>query len=156
MIPLRFTICRVGELPPPDYDTRAPLDAPPSVVQFWRSVISTQPDHEPDKENLVAILLDAKLRPKGYHLVALGSLNECIAHPREIFRPAIICGAYGFVLAHNHPSGDPAPSEADRRLTRRLQEASELLQIRVLDHVVIGEAEKDTPRYFSFREEGLL
>lgn len=153
---LRFTICRVGEATPPDYDTTAPVDSPQAVLDFWRSVITKRPDHESDKESLVAILLNAKMRPVGYHVVAVGSLNECIAHPREILRPAIIIAAYAFVLAHNHPSGDPAPSQADQRLTRRLYEAAELLQIRLLDHVIIGDGSGGCETSYSFREAGIL
>jgi len=88
--------------------------------------------------------------------VSRGSLNESIAHPREIFRPAIAKGAYAIAVAHNHPSGDPQPSEADRRLTRRLAEAGTLLQIPLVDHVIIGAQRGDNPAYFSFREAGLI
>lgn len=132
------------------------MDTPAAVVEFWRNIIATKPEYEPDKEHLVSIQLNTRLRPAGYHLIAIGGLNECIAHPREILRPAIVVAAYGFVLVHNHPSGDPAPSEADRRLTRRLQEASELLQIRFVDHVVVGEENASSTSHFSFREAGLL
>src|SRR6266567_3295161 len=90
------------------------------------------------KESLRVILLDTR-----YHLirieeVSLGSVNESIAHPREIFRPAIIYSAFALIVVHNHPSGDPTPSEADQRLTRRLKEAAELLKITLLDHIIIG------------------
>ena len=82
-----------------------------------------------DREVLRVLLLDTKLRLLAVEDVALGSLNECIAHPREIFRPAIIHSAYAAILVHNHPSGDPAPSQADHRLTRQLGDAAKLLQI---------------------------
>lgn len=153
---LRFTICRVGEATSPDYDAGVALDSPQAVVNFWHTVIAVRPDHEGDKECLIAILLNAKLRPLGYHIVALGSVNECIAHPREILRPAIIVAAYAFVLTHNHPSGDPSPSQSDQRLTRRLSDASELLQIRLLDHVIIGDGSSCGSACYSFRESGLL
>ena len=109
------------------------------------------------QESLRVLLLDTR-----YHLirieeVSLGSMNESIAHPREIFRPALIYSAYAIIVAHNHPSGDPTPSEADRRLTRRLKEVSELLKISLLDHVIIGiPGANGTPGYTSFRELGLL
>jgi len=157
MTPLRFTINRIGEPSLQELAAaKTSLDSPASVVDFWQSIIAARPDHEPDKENLVTIQLNTRLRPIGYHLVALGGLNESIAHPREILRPAILVAAHGFVLAHNHPSGDPSPSEADRRLTRRLQEASELLQLRFVDHVVVGEQNASITSHYSFREAGML
>ncbi|MDQ6861456.1 MAG: DNA repair protein RadC [Verrucomicrobiota bacterium] len=107
-------------------------------------------------ESLRVLLLDTR-----YHLIRVeeisrGSLNESIAHPREVFRPAIISAAYGIVVAHNHPSGDPSPSQSDHSLTRRLREAAELLQIRLLDHVIIGAPAEGRLPYFSFKEAGVL
>lgn len=107
-------------------------------------------------ESLRLLLLDTRLRVQHVEEVSIGSLNECIAHPREILRPAIVLSAYGFVLVHNHPSGDPAPSEADRRLTRRIKDAAQLLQIEFLDHVIIGRPNAEGPPYFSFKEHGFL
>lgn len=108
------------------------------------------------KESLRVLLLNTR-----YHLirieeVSLGSLNECIAHPREIMHSCVTHSAYAFILAHNHPSGDPSPSRADRELTRRISEAAGLLQIRLLDHVIVGSAVAEGDPYFSFREMGLL
>ena len=108
------------------------------------------------KESLRIILLDTR-----YHLikseeVSLGSVNESIAHPRDVFRPPIIYSAYAVVVVHNHPSGDPSPSQADHSLTRRLREAAELLQIKLLDHVIIGAPAAGRLPYFSFKEMGAL
>ncbi len=108
------------------------------------------------KESLRVILLDTKYHLLRIHEVSLGSLNESVAHPREIFQPALTYSAYAFILVHNHPSGDPTPSEADRRLTIRLTEASRLLQIQMLDHVIIGSSDNGRQPYFSFREAGLI
>jgi DNA repair protein RadC len=108
------------------------------------------------KESLRVVLLDTKLHLIKVHEISLGSLNESIAHPREIFQPAITYSAYAFILVHNHPSGDPTPSDADRRLTIRLNEASKLLQIQMLDHVIIGNGDNGRNAYFSFREAGLI
>ena len=109
-----------------------------------------------DREVLRVLLLDTKLRLLAAEDVALGSLNECIAHPREIFRPAIMHSAYAAILVHNHPSGDPAPSQADNRLTRQLGDAAKLLQINFLDHIIIGLPDGGRVPYFSFREAGVL
>ena len=83
-------------------------------------------------------------------------MNEATAHPREIFRPVIAAGAYGFAIMHNHPSGDPSPSRADESITRRIYEAGQLLQIRLIDHVIVGEPSPGRSPYYSFREAGLV
>ena len=132
------------------------MDAPESARRFWDEVVAIQPDHEPDKENLVVVLLDVRFRPFAWNRVALGSLTEATAHPREILRPVIVGAAHGFVMFHNHPSGDPTPSAADRSVTRRVHDAAALLQIRFHDHLIIGEQTPGTSGYFSFREHGLI
>ncbi len=109
-----------------------------------------------DREVVKAVLLDTKLRLIRLEAIAVGSLNECVAHPREIFRPAIVHSAYALILIHNHPSGDPTPSQADHRLTRQLREAAALLQIRFLDHIIIGTPAGGRHPYFSFRDAGCL
>jgi DNA repair protein RadC len=108
------------------------------------------------KESLRVILLDTR-----YHLIrveeiSLGSINESIAHPRDVFRPAVISSAYAVIVVHNHPSGDASPSQTDHSLTRRLAEAAELLQIKLLDHIIIGAPSEGNPGYFSFKEAGVL
>jgi DNA repair protein RadC len=108
------------------------------------------------RESLRVILVDTKLKLLRVEEISLGSLNEAIGHPREIFRPALLYSAYGLLVVHNHPSGDPSPSEADRRLTQRLRGAAELLSIRLLDHVILGNAEGGRVPWFSFREAGVL
>lgn len=108
------------------------------------------------KESLRIILLDTRYNLIRIEEVSLGSVNESIAHPRDVFRPALIYSAYAVVVAHNHPSGDPAPSQADHSLTRRLREAAELLQIKLLDHVIIGAPAEGRLPYFSFKEMGVL
>ncbi|MBA3881181.1 MAG: DNA repair protein RadC [Chthoniobacterales bacterium] len=108
------------------------------------------------KESLRVILLDTRYHVIRIQEVSLGSLNESIAHPRDVFRPAVISSAYAIVVAHNHPSGDPSPSQADHSLTRRLSEAAELLQIKLLDHIIIGAPAEGRKPYFSFKEAGVL
>jgi DNA repair protein RadC len=105
---------------------------------------------------LVTIMLNTRYVAVGHSMISIGSMNECTAHPREIFRPVVATGAYGFVLMHNHPSGDPSPSEADTRLTRRLAEGSGILQVGLLDHVIVGAPTEFRPGYFSFKEAGIL
>ncbi len=108
------------------------------------------------KESLRIVLLDTKFMLLRVEEISMGTINESIAHPREIFRPAFIYSAYALILVHNHPSGDPSPSDADYRMTRRLREGADLLQIRFFDHVIIGSADNGRLPYFSFKEAGLM
>ena len=126
------------------------------ALEFWNEKIITKDFFDEEKEHLVVLVLNTKLKIKGYNLVSIGSLNESLAHPREIFRPVIALSGYGFILMHNHPSGDPAPSQADHRLTKSLREAASILQIQFLDHVIAGKAMDGNSGYFSFREAGCL
>ncbi len=96
----------------------------------------------------------AKGKPKA---VTQGLLNASLVHPREIFREAVRSAAAAVVLAHNHPSGDPTPSAEDVRITRQLIDAGKIMDIKVLDHVVLGRPGDDSGRAFtSMREEGLI
>lgn len=109
-----------------------------------------------ERESLRVVLLDTKLHLIRVEEISLGSLNETTAHPREILRPAIVHAAFAFVLVHNHPSGDPSPSDADRRMTRKLIEAAAMMQIRMNDHIVIGAPAPGRLPYFSFAESGMM
>lgn len=139
----------VRECPGPDYLHK--VDTPQLAAEYWRANIATAPHFNPDVECVAVLLLNTKLRVKGHAIVSIGSLNEAHASPREIFRGAVAAAAFAIVLMHNHPSGEPEPSEADRRFTRRLKEAGAILMIHLQDHVVIGHG-----RHFSFRETGCL
>lgn len=97
-------------------------------------------------------LLDAKLRLIRTEVISRGTLTASIVHPREAFRPAVRNAASGVIFAHNHPSGDPAPSDEDRRITGRLEEVGRILGIPLLDHVIVGRG----PRYYSFADSGEL
>lgn len=103
------------------------------------------------RENFVAICLNAKLQVESKTVISIGDLSNAPVHPREVFAPAVRRGAAAVILAHNHPSGDPAPSDDDIAVTARLLEASEIMGIKLLDHIIIGHG-----RYYSFRSEGLL
>lgn len=103
------------------------------------------------KEQFIVILLDSKNRVIGTELVSEGTLTDSLVHPREVFRPAILQHAASIVVAHNHPSGDPHPSEEDCDLTQTLTEAGKTLSIPVLDHLIIGDG-----TYYSFQEDEAL
>jgi DNA repair protein RadC len=90
------------------------------------------------REHFLVLLLNARHEVMGQETVSVGSLNASIVHPREVFRPAVLASAAAVVLVHNHPSGDPEPSEEDLSITKRLVEAGELLGISVLDHVIVA------------------
>ena len=131
-------------------------DSPERSYDLWQSIVATQPDHEPDKENLVVFILNTRLAPFAWHRVSLGTISETNAHPREILRPVIASAGHGFIVLHNHPSGDPCPSRADENITRRLVEAATLMQVRFLDHVIIGQPAPGRSPYYSFRESGII
>jgi DNA repair protein RadC len=90
------------------------------------------------REHFLVILLNARHEATAIETVSIGSLNASIVHPREVFKPAVLASAASVVLVHNHPSGDPEPSEEDLTITKRLVEAGELLGISVLDHVIVA------------------
>jgi DNA repair protein RadC len=102
------------------------------------------------------LMLNTRRRLIGHPTkIADGTLDTILVHPREVFKPAIEANAAAIVLVHNHPSGDPTPSEADIKVTRDLIRAGQLLKIEVLDHVIIGRATQERPRDFvSLRELG--
>ena len=124
-------------------------DNPQRAADYWRLHIETHPNFEPERECLVVLLLNTRFRVKGHHLISTGTLDTLLVHSREVFRAAIIAAAHSVMLMHNHPSGDPTPSDADIRVTRDLIRAGQLLKIEVLDHVVIGR-----PGHRSLRELG--
>ena len=103
------------------------------------------------KECFWCLLLDGNIRILKVVRVSEGSLTSSLVHPREVYRPAIREAAAGVLFVHNHPSGDPSPSQEDIQITSRLIEAGKIVGIRALDHVIIG-----AHRYFSFVDQGLF
>jgi DNA repair protein RadC len=134
-----------------DQVAKEPLDGPERIYSLFAGELI-----QADREVLAAALVDTRFRLIKKVQISVGTLNEALAHPREILKAAVCHSAYGFVLAHNHPSGDPRPSDADLRLTRRVADAAKVLQIHFLDHVIVGQRILDNPPYFSFKEAGLL
>ena len=108
-------------------------------------------------EHLHVALLNTRRRLIRLIEISTGSLDTILVHPREVFKPAIVFNASALVLAHNHPSGDPSPSEADIRMTRDLIRAGQLLKIEVLDHLILGQRTAERPRdYVSLKELGFF
>jgi DNA repair protein RadC len=121
---------------------RTPRDVADLLMQDMRYL---------DREHFKAVFLNVKNQVLDVVTVSVGTLNSSLVHPRELFKDAIKASSSGVILVHNHPSGDPTPSDNDKELTIRLCEAGKVLGISVLDHVVIGDS-----RYVSFRETGLI
>lgn len=104
-----------------------------------------------EQEELICMMLDTKNHLLGEEMIFKGTVNASLVSPREVFLAAISYHAVGILLVHNHPSGDPAPSQADLDFTQRILEAGELLGIPLLDHIIIGDC-----RYLSFRQQGIF
>jgi len=119
---------------------------PEAVVKAIRASIKDKA-----KEHFKLILLNPRNKIIGISTISIGTLNASLVHPREVFKDAIMHSAASVVLAHNHPSGDPEPSEDDLTITKRLIEAGKILGIEVTDHVVISKS-----GFFSFKEKGLI
>ena len=110
-----------------------------------------------DFESVRVICLNTQHMVLAVEEVTRGTLNESLFHPREAFRPALARQAHAVILVHNHPSGNPQPSEADLHVTRRMKEAGALLQVELLDHVILGRRARGVEKnFFSFKNEGLL
>ncbi|WP_303905239.1 JAB domain-containing protein [Thiohalomonas denitrificans] len=103
------------------------------------------------KEKFITINLDTKNRVVCFEVVAIGSLNAIHARPMEVFRTSIMVNAASAIVVHNHPSGDPNPSQADIHFTQRLVNLSQEMGLNLIDHVIIG-----TGKYYSFFDSGVL
>lgn len=103
------------------------------------------------KEYMKAILLNIKCGLISIEEISVGSINSSIVHPREVFAPAIKRSCASLILVHNHPSGDPSPSQEDLNITRRLVEGGSLLGIEVVDHLIIGDG-----KYVSLKDKGIM
>jgi len=129
----------------PDGDAVPLVRGPETVFDLCRDIRAA------NREHFVGFYLNSRNQVLRREVISIGSLNASIVHPREVFQPAIAVSAASLILAHNHPSGDPTPSEEDLAITRRLVEAGRIIGIDVLDHVVVA---KDA--YASFKERKLL
>lgn len=131
------------------------FDNPDAVAGFWRSSIAASPTFVNCQENFHVLLLTPRRRSLGHQLVGLGIVDQVVVHAREVFRAAVVAAAHAIIMIHNHPSGDPSPSEADIRVTRELIRAGNILKIEVLDHLIMGEMmEGRVKDYTSLRELG--
>jgi DNA repair protein RadC len=128
-----------------------PMDKPEQVCNLLGDEMRQLPH-----ESLRVIALNGKLRLLAIEEISRGTINETVAHPRDVLRVPILNQAYGFILTHNHPSGDPAPSQSDFIFTRKVCDAAKIMQVPFLDHVILGAPRESGPSWFSFKEAGLL
>lgn len=131
-----------GSAPEERYTVRTPHDAAELLMEDMRYL---------NKEHFVCLFLNTKNHVIGRETISVGSLNATIVHPREVFRSAIQRNSASILCAHNHPSGDPAPSREDIELTKRLAEAGAVVGIEVLDHLIIGDG-----CFTSLKEKGCM
>ena len=111
-----------------------PMASPQDVADYlWPRIT------DPQKEHFFCVLLDVKGSVIRLHTVSIGTLDSSLVHPREVFKEAVAASSSSVIVAHNHPSGDPAPSAEDRQVTTRLVEAGRILGIDVIDHIIFGE-----------------
>ncbi len=103
-------------------------------------------------EGLYVLLVDTQLHHIRTVLISQGTVNQTTCHPRDVLRPIIQQQAYGFILVHNHPSGNPSPSPQDDQITQRIVKASDLMQVRFVDHIIIGQSIDNRDPYYSYRE----
>jgi DNA repair protein RadC len=113
-------------------------ETPEQAAAYWRLHIEPHPHYNPECECFVILFLNTRKRVKGHQLLTLGTMDTMLVHPREVFRAAVISSAAAILLMHNHPSGEPTPSEADIKTTRDMIRAGQLLKIEVIDHVIMG------------------
>src|SRR5437763_16731505 len=109
--PIEFKVIRIRECVAPSQE----IQTPETAVEYWNQNIATAPWFDESKECLVVLILNTRRRIIGHNLVSLGGLDNCIAHAREVFRPAIVAAGSAIIIMHNHPSGDASPSEAEIR-----------------------------------------
>ncbi len=147
--PVRCRLVRVGlvrEHARPPGVPSVPVSGPARAEAILRAILPE------DREGFAVIHLDARHAPVSVEVVSVGCLNSSIVHPREVFKGAILAGAAAIIVGHNHPSGDPEPSDEDLSITRRLAECGTLLGVALLDHVIIGRPGARV----SLRERGAL
>lgn len=129
-------------VPAEEFVIRSPKDGANYVMESMRHL---------NQEHLLVLFLDTKNRIIHKQTIFIGSLNASIVHPREIFREAVKRTSASIICVHNHPSGDPTPSQEDIQVTKRLVEAGKIMGIELLDHIIIGNR-----KYTSLKEKGYL
>ena len=131
------------------YDVEKKITYPIDAANVINAVFNLANE---DKEKFGILVLDTKNKVNAAHIVSMGSLDSTLVHPREVFKLAILNNAASIICFHNHPSGDPGPSEEDINVTKRLERAGKILGIQIVDHIIIGSEN----RYVSFKQENII
>jgi DNA repair protein RadC len=139
---------RVQLVREPGMNPGQPCRSSEDLYHYARSIYATL---DADKEHFTLVVMNNKNRVQGFKVISTGSLTASLVHPREVWRAALYLAGAAVAFVHNHPSGDPAPSPEDIDITKRLKETADMLGIRILDHVILG-----NDRYFSFTDKGML
>lgn len=145
--PKEWKLIALRECPTPE--NMMLCDTPERAAEYWKIHVKPEAKFDPERECFVIMFLNTRRRVRGHQFLSHGTLDTILVHPREVFRVAITMAAAAVVLMHNHPSGEPEPSEADIKVTRDLIRGGQLLKIEVLDHVIVG-----NPKFCSLRELG--
>lgn len=148
-----FKVCRMNDAP---LASQPKCDNAQTVGRWLRDQLATAVMFRPDVENLIVVNLSARLWPIGFEIISNGTLDTILCHPREVFKSAIVSNAHSIILAHNHPSGDPTPSEADIKVTRDMYRAGQLMRIELRDHIILGDRTYPGQGICSLREMGYL
>ena len=146
--PQEWKLISLRECPTPE--SLQLCDTPDTAANYWRANVVTNPYYNSECETLAVLMVNARRRVKGHCVVSTGTMDTILVHPREVFRLAVIASAHAIIVMHNHPSGDPTPSEADIKVTRDLIRAGQLLKLEVLDHVIVGHGKHASLRELGF------
>ncbi|MBN1057075.1 JAB domain-containing protein [Clostridium botulinum] len=122
------------------------ISTPIEAVNLLRNLLE-----DCDREKMLVCCLNTKNEPTNISVVSIGSLNSSIVHPREVFKTAIVSNSASILIAHNHPSGNTTPSKEDINITERIKKSGEIIGIKMIDHIIIGENS-----YISLKEEGII
>ncbi len=136
---------------PLEFEQKEPISNASKAQEILQHLIQTR--GQPDREQLCIALLNAKNQLIGVNIVSTGTLTSAVTSPREILKPAILANAAAIILGHNHPSNDVTPSDADIALTRRIIQASHVMDIQIHEHLIINMENND---YYSFADQGLI
>ena len=147
--PYEYKVTPLRECPTPE--SLQLCDTPDKAAEYWRLHVPAHPYFNPECECFVVLMLNARHKVKGHYLVSVGTLDTILIHPREVFRLALMTCASAIVLTHNHPSGDPTPSEEDIAATKRVAAAARLFDVELFDHIIITRS-----AWTSLRAKGLL
>lgn len=153
--PQEYKVVALRECPIPS--EMSFVGSPENAARYWQRHIESHPLFNRDLECLVVLLLNTRHKVMGHSIISIGTLDKILASARDLFRPAVIAAAAAIVMIHNHPSGDPSPSEGDIAVTREMARAGSIMNIELLDHIIITATMADGQMFYqSLREKGVV